>query len=331
MDMEITIPKKRKNNKLKAIIISSLILIVIVSCVLLLIFCIVPAIRYNTACELLEQEQYMQAYDVFSQLDDYKDSYQMKAECFVGYLYEATLSKDDYKTAFEVLNDELCDSTYEYRYSYSYNNVIASLPSLNIKQSDYEKYYNELVEIINDNPSFDYWDDSYGNSRNSQLMYYLLSNLPLEYKDVSALIMLFTDLKSGEIHPIADYMKANRNFLFTLWEYGFVRDFSTNDYNIKEYLSGVWSTDNSDNIPFYDPFTLKFLRDDGNITFESTGLSVPNITHRYYDIENCTLIYTNGDSKLCNVFRFSIDKTDPNKITVYCYEDGKSFVFYRVM
>ena len=66
-------------------------------------------------------------------------------------------------------------------------------------------------------------------------------------------------------------------------------------------------------------------------SFVDMEITIPKKRKSNKLIENCTLIYTNGDSKLCNVFRFSIDKTDPNKITVYCYEDGKSFVFYRVM
>ena len=124
-------------------------------------------------------------------------------------------------------------------------------------------------------------------------------------------------------------MKENRDLIFNLWEYEFLRNFATNDYTIKRFLNDVWTTDTTDNIPFDDPIRLEFLYDDDTLTFSWIGLNAPDIEHRYWDIVDRTIVFTNGDEPLCNVFLLSLDTDNPNRMTVYCYKDGKSYTFYR--
>lgn len=315
--------KKFSRKKLKRILIVISLCILATAIILTTIFVIIPSMKYNKACELYEQGKYTEARVAFEQID-YSDSKFKRLDCLREEIYNTAIKVGDYERAFTLLNEKASEwDSFDAR-------VVSGMPSLNLEPNDYENFYNDICNILEQHTDYEYWDDYwYSGCYNSHLMYYLLSNLPLEYKNVSSLVMLFTDFKSGNIHPIEDYMKENRDLIFNLWEYEFVRNFATNDYTIKRFLNDVWTTDTTDNIPFDDPIRLEFLYDDDALTFSWVGLNAPDIEHRYWDIVDRTIVFTNGDEPLCNVFLLSLNTENPNRITVYCYKDGKSYTFYR--
>ena len=118
------------------------------------------------------------------------------------------------------------------------------------------------------------------------------------------------------------YIHKNRDLIESLWKYKTVRKFAIDA--IDAFLCGVW--ENADGSTY---LTFEY-NDDNSHTYTCRNLSVPEVEHRYYDIVGTTMIFCNeGDSKVCDVFKFEFDETDPNKLTVYCYEDGKTVILHR--
>ena len=71
-----------------------------------------------------------------------------------------------------------------------------------------------------------------------------------------------------------------------------------------------------------------YENDNGGISTKFDNLSAPNVSHTYYDVQNCIYVYEDDNSKkICDVFKFTF--IDANTIKCYCYEDGRTYTLYR--
>ncbi len=78
----------------------------LLSIVLIVVFCtvIMPNYKYQNALKLMDKGEYKKAILKFDELDDYRNSSDMKIEC--KYLYaDALIEKEEYKKAKELCND----------------------------------------------------------------------------------------------------------------------------------------------------------------------------------------------------------------------------------
>ena len=300
-----------------------LIFLIPVALVLIIAFSILWAVleaKYKTANELLQNEKYEEAYAAFSSIEIYRKSDKKRNECVAAHFYDVVITDQNYTKAFEIISSNIYTKD-------SISFAIQTLPNLHLQEEQYESYYAIISDIIALKPTFDDWR-SFGHINNSHLMHYMLSNLPMQYQDVSYLYMLFGDIKGYKTSK-GDYLKTNFDLLSSLWKYSFVKDYALSDTNIQKFLVGTWSTSQSSILQMLSPYLLEFKESNSRISFSYRGLKVPDVAHRYYDIVDHVLVYKNDDITVCNVFKFEFDETDPDKMIVYSYEEDTTYQFYR--
>ncbi len=102
-------PKKSTGKKLGiAFIIMSIIavfvVVALVVSVIIGIFVIMPKVKYDKAVDMMNNGNIVGAYEIFVELDDYKDSNDKKLEC--KYIQAtAAFNKEDYQTAYEIFSE----------------------------------------------------------------------------------------------------------------------------------------------------------------------------------------------------------------------------------
>ena len=149
---------------------------------------------------------------------------------------------------------------------------------------------------------------------------FYISLLPITYEDVSSIKILFDDLKLRRLtdDSIDDYILNERVLINSLWEYKAIRSLAMSDDAISNFLLGCWTTES-----YYPSITFK------SSSVDIEGLPTPNVASKYYDIQDCVYVYTNGNDVLCKVFKFTISNEDPNKMTVFAFENSKIYVLER--
>ena len=96
--------------------------------------------------------------------------------------------------------------------------------------------------------------------------------------------------------------------------------------NMEPFLVGYWETD--DNLYFKMTETTSEYSNKSHHVYYN--LPVPDKSHKYFDMQDNKLIFTNGGGKdECDVFKFTLDEESPDVIYVYCYEDGQTYTLYR--
>ena len=154
----------------------------------------------------------------------------------------------------------------------------------------------------------------------------LLMEFPTSNKDAWKLKMLCDGLTSYEV---PQFIYDNRGLLESFWHYGMVRRVASDA--MEEFLIGEWiSSDDSSCFLYLEAST--YSRWSSIDSYTSIGLPTPNVPHKSFGFDNAnrTLIFTNdGDTKVCDVFKFELDEQDPSKLHVYCYENGETITLTR--
>ncbi len=85
-------------------IVAVFVLIAIVVSVVIGIFVIMPKTKYDKAIDMMNSGNIVGAYEIFEELDDYKDSNTKKLECKYIQAHDA-FDRKDYKTAYEIFSE----------------------------------------------------------------------------------------------------------------------------------------------------------------------------------------------------------------------------------
>ena len=285
-------PKKEKKpankNTVKAVIIISVSVVLIAAIVLASIFIFVPMAKYNDALGIMEEGNYTDAYEALRNMQTYSGfDNEVFTECYWNAVCQL-VKEDKISEAFD-----FC-STYEPPSVIDMKETLTKLPAEN-----YEKYYNGIVEILNREDFFEKLDRT-----SIEFVCGMLEQIPITYRDVDRLRIFCDDLHAMKTDPNYyydnveyKYVLNNRDTLRSLWQYNAVRQLATQ--NAKAFLiGGRWqSIDGNQFLEFN-------LSDDGSSSYW-TNLEIPNVEHRYYEIENMVLYFCNeGNAKVCDAFRF---------------------------
>lgn len=300
--------KKPINKKVvKAVIIIFISMILIAAMVWAAIFVLVPMTKYNNALDVMEEGNYVEAYKVLWDLRGCPGfDYEVYYDCFSSAICQL-IEEDKIEDAFE-----FCDTYYNYN----------GIDFEKLSAESYEKYYNGIVKILNREDFL----EKIKNGGCIEFICGLLKRIPITYNDVDHLRVFCDDL-----HTLAEdyyynngykYVLENRDILKSLWRYTAIRQLATK--NAKAFLIGrEWKSIDGSQFLEFD------LSDDGS-SFYKTNLNTPSVESRYYEIENMVLYFCNaGNAKVCDVFRFEFDDTDPSILNVYCYADGKTITLFR--
>lgn len=302
-------PVNKKALKWTAFIFGGVVLATVL--IWLTIAIVIPTIKWNSAIAKMEKGDYIEAFETLNNID------------YIIIGYNHSLEIECREKAFEqLLEQEKYEEAVDFALNYFYyDNVYNKLPE-KIPNKGQESLYNALASVID--------QKDFLTSGNSEIVSYMLSALPNDYKDVGKLKIFCDDISNYFGYNEEKYIANDRSFIAALWKYDSVRQLVAN--NIDAYLPGIWETaDKSAHLHFYDHVKET---EDGvkyySYRFEYYNLNVPNVESRYYDIVDMTLIYCNeGNSKVCDVFKFEFDENDPWKLTVYCYADGKTVTLYK--
>ncbi len=324
--------KKRRKKAITAIIIS-LVVIALLGCGT--VFFGIPYYKYTQACAALESKEYDVAYNAFIALGDFRDSEEKACEA----RYQKAknlLTSDKYQDAYKLFNElgsyqdssskkASCVTEWaDYILSKSNSSEATKFKNTVTLQSDqYYTIYSKVWSQINNHTSFEYWDDGWEGTKNATVVYTMLQTLPSSYEDVDTLIKLFKVLSNGDIHPVADYIRNNMNFLEAVWSIDFIQDFCESDDMISYFLEGYWSTYDGD---YYFNF---YENDEGGSTC-SYNLPHPDQPSgtKYYNIKDLIWVWEDANNKeLAKVFRITINSFD--SISVYCYKNNRTYKLYR--
>lgn len=288
----------------------------------------------NSANALFNQGEYDEAYDAYNALLEsitldgyYRYTEPAEKNLYVCKLHisKGLIEDGKYMEAYKMI-----ESTYEYNYANATDMIncieqtITDMESKAGKPTVSEEQYPQLYSTLGDLFNMDdKWNaDSYEvREKYIEISLYFVSLLPITYEDVSSMKIILDDIKLGEISTYGynvDYITEQRLVFHKLWKYKLVRSIALEDTSIGAILVGTWNNvDSSVKLEFY------YKSDTLNCLI--TGLSTPDISFKYFDIQNCTYVYTNGNDVLCNVFKFSIHEDDSYRMTLYSYEDDASF------
>lgn len=290
-----------KNKKSRKKFVWKLILIILGSLIVISLFTyiyVLPMIYYHQAGSAFERQDYEKAYALYHKLDDYKNSESKIDDCIYRWA-DYILENGKHIEATTFKNEVLLDSTH------------------------YPNIYSSIWSKIDANTKFDYWDDSWNNTKQATTVYTMLQTLPTSYEDTSELLKLFKSISNGDIHPVSNYIRENKSFLETVWPIEFIQDFLTSDDMMAYFLEGHWTT-------YGNGYYLTFYEDENGGTYSNFDLpwvSKPAGT-KYYNIKNQTYVWTNGESKeLAKVFKFTVN--DFNTISVFCYRNNRTYKLYR--
>ncbi|MBQ8324490.1 MAG: hypothetical protein IJX82_05015 [Clostridia bacterium] len=314
-DVTLAIPQNvesrmRKREMLKRRIrASALAAVSFVATFLVVVYLVVPLVRYWQAKHLMSNDDFREAHRIFTELNDFADCPELRRECIVSEA-QWRLDTGDFQGAFQWLVAS----------TGIYGDAWSNFPPLTIKPELQKPLYIFLKEKIEANADFDYWDDSWFGTTHSKALSMLLESLPGAYEDVERLREFFGALtQTGTVHPVAEYVIEHRDLIDTLWEYSAVRDFATMDETILQYMEGYWYDVSGEcYIRFY-------LNEDGGYYLQTFGLLTPDVGHSYYEVSDRTVVYLGANNeRLCDAFRFAFDVENPRVVYVYCCANGET-------
>ncbi len=101
--VETSSPSSSKNKAATLSIIVVIVATLLIIAIILGFFVILPRTQYNNAVDMMNSGDYEGAYELFVELDEYKDSYEKKYECRYKQATDA-FESEDYKTANEIFS-----------------------------------------------------------------------------------------------------------------------------------------------------------------------------------------------------------------------------------
>lgn len=282
-----------------------------------------PLIRKNQAKSLMKQEKYVEALEIFYDLSkdsNYtRDSYQLALNKYI-----MNCDVESAVNLYLQFKEKYYSGSYDIFEVSSSTNTNEEL----ISTDRQEELYENLVSVLK-NPPEGLTSETLG------IFSYTLKYLPVTYKDVGNLRLFFDDAAdrfgywnySSPAYTEQKYVMAHRSLISDLWEYSVVRNFALS--HVQEYISsGTWRA----NRLYGESISFTTTISSSGIThsFETNGLATPDIVHNSYELVDNVLIYKNSNgSKLCDVFKFTFDISDPSFVDVYCYENQITVRLYR--
>ena len=289
-----------KNKKSRKKLVWKVLLITLGSLLVLSLFTyiyVLPMIYYHQAGSAFERQDYEKAYTLYHKLEDYKNSESKINDCIYRWA-DYILENGKHIEATTFKNEVMLDSTH------------------------YPTIYSSIWSKIDANTKFDYWDDSWNNTKQATTVYTMLQTLPTSYEDTSELLKLFKSISNGDVHPVSSYIRENKTFLETVWPIEFIQDFLTSDDMITSFLEGHWTT-------YGNGYYLTFYENDGGTSSE---YNLPWVYEpagtKFFDIKDLTYRYIDANHKeLAKVYKFTIH--DFNTISVFCYKNNRTYKLYR--
>ena len=322
---EETSDNKSNNKKMKIIKWSSIGAgaVIIITLAIVFFAVILPDIQYENeksesfayADTLLEQGKFSEAFDIYHK---YSLNYDMMAEIIENNM-KALLDKGEYIKAYELMS--VTDSTYEIACDTYFGSGSSKLlrvleqkyGDFNVLETEYSAVYSAIQEMLN------YDVDISRNESYVDFVLFYSSLVPITYEDVSTIKLIFDSLKLEKFD-----LEQELQYVYSLWKYKAIRSLALSDDLIKQFLIGNWTTEK------YFP-SIKFTENnDGKVSVSIQGIPTPNISAKYYDIQDLVYVYTNGNDKLCDVLKFTIDESDPDKMTVFAFENSQAYELYRI-
>ncbi len=332
-DEEPSVVPKKKKSKSKIIAIVSIILVLVIAVGTVGVVFGIPYFKYVKAKELLEQGEFDQAKDAFFKLDGFMDSEELAKEALyrkAGKFFEEGKYKDAYKIYKELKDyEDTQEKTAECIYAWvdalfeigSATSSAEFKDTVKLTEEHYKTVYNTIREQIDSHTDFDYWDDSWFNTENSQTLCNILEALPYDYEETARYKKLFGIFSSSEIHPLAEYIPDNLDYFESVWDIEVVKDFLTINDSLEGFLVGYW-TDN-------DGYFLSFEQNSPGI---STNFNIPWVEEpdgtKYYDIVDNIFMWTDyNNQELAKVFKITV--VDFNTIKVYSYKNNRTYTLTR--
>lgn len=277
-------------------------LIAITACVMLLAVAAAGISRltywdYRNACGLLENGQYQQAYQAFSDLGTYRNAEQYASDAALQWIRQ-TLDASDLPGARQ----------------------IRDTVSLNPEQSQivYQWLCDKDVYTYTNDQGYELFTSNSSDFRVRSLLMETLA--PDSCRNMKELKQLFSECN---IYNPKEFVLAHRDILETLWYVPVVRNIVRNHLCITEWLHGSWMTEDHG-------YYLRFWAGSDNTTksdFTLPWLEKPLRTE-YFTIRNMTYSWTDKDEVvLLDVFRFTL--LEPDKIEVYAFKDQNTYTMVR--
>ena len=291
---------KKKKKKTTIILISIAGVLVAAALFLFVSWFVVPRVICAYAQTLIEEAKYEEAVETVH--DTYYFSFfgvgmtgEMVDEVYYDAIY-ACVENGDVERAYELHSEHV--------WTYYYDD----LPR-------YEKITNEqqIQKIIKGIDTVLVRSD-FINEENARLNFKFLNFVlnSFESKEYDSVKSIISDYLKNE--------KINSKHFISSWKYRFVRAYA--EEHIEEFLAGRWET--ADGKKY---FSLN-SSDSNRIYY---NLPIPNkngVSH--YDTDGLLLIFeSSSGNKVCDVFKFELNDSDPNVIKIYCYEDNNTYTLYR--
>ena len=277
-------------------------LIAITACVMLLAVAAagiskLPYWDYRNACDLLENGQYQQAYQAFSNLGTYRNAEQYASDAALQWIRQ-TLDKSDYSSA----------------------RLIRDTVSLNPEQSQivYQWLCDKDVYTYTNDQGYELFTSNSSDFRVRSLLMETLA--PDSCRNMKELKQLFSECN---IYNPKEFVLAHRDVLETLWYAPVVQNIVKNHLCIAEWLHGLWMTEDH-------RYNLRFWAGNESDTYSDTTLPTQEEKPGadYYTIQNLTYSLTNKYNVILqDQLRFTL--LEPDKIEVYAFKDQNTYTMVR--
>ena len=318
--------EQKKKTKKKVTLISAIVggAVALLLIAYLIISMLIPWMSFTKAGKLAAQEEFDAAMEKYAEISN---SFGYEISLLPLKVYD-----EMDRTAEQAVNNYISNGSVKDAFAF----VLRYKPYIYEEYLDFynindealcESVYSQIEEILN-TPDFFTTDDvdSVMYSEDMIVMKNILYALPEDYKDVKNLRLFFDRMNDRE-SVREKFMLYQKEVVEEIWEYSLVRSICTRHSDmIYTFLEGSWR--DLRNITMFR-FTAKSSYMGYDVSFHNVSLTLPNVEHSYYSIDDCILSYSDSNGKICDVLRFEFIETDPDKMSVYNYKTGETMVLYR--
>lgn len=250
------------------------------------------------AQELMQEGSFREAYELLAQIGPEYDVKEHKEDCLLAWA--------------KVLLSEVNEKETE-----------AFLDTVAPEDIPCEAVYEMLLEEIQSYPAFAHWNGS-GRKNAAKPVLQVLRLLPGDCRDTEELTALFAGIDGGDLAEGREdlFIRTHSETLRTLWHLGMVRDFLT-QCRPCTFVEGRWTTEDGKHF-------LEFKTDEENGSTCTYDLPAPEAPAEAegFDIRNlCCLLTDSGGEELVKLFQFEFKSYD--EISIYCFENGETYVMHR--
>lgn len=289
---------------------------------------------YGIALEDMDSGAYENAAKALAELGDYRDSRELcaRSECLQA---QELMEEGNFRASYELLAEIGPEyDTKEYKDACILGWAEKLLSGVDEKETGTfrdtvapedipcKAVYDMLLEEIQKYPEFRHWNSS-DHPDAAKPVLQVLRILPADYRDTEELTGLFMEIDAGNLsEKWGDFYILNHgDTLRTLWHLGLVRDFLTQWYP-GIFMVGRWTTEDGKNF-------LEFSADEEgwDCSYDLPAPKAPAEAEKLIIRNLCCLFADENGEELDKIFRF--DVKDYDEISVYCYQNGETYVMHR--